>query len=170
VAGDSSVIELSRIALKPRMGGLSIISSRNRKQLTYGPRDRRIYRFTKEGELNVGCAASERVAAVCRRPRSLRSGAAEGMALLFKFLYRIVMPGSVGLDKLLGLLEARAQCVAKLGVGNSVLPVKFEEVQLACFPFEIRPFSADLRFDFVRDLEADRNHTFPERGASRPVV
>ena len=82
-------------------------------------------------------------------------GPAEEGPLPLKRLKGKVMPGTVVLNELLGLVEDHTQCVPKLGVGNPVLPVKLDKVQLACLPVEIHPVRADLLLEVLWQVEAD---------------
>jgi hypothetical protein len=65
------------------------------------------------------------------------------------------MSGTVRLDESLGLVEARSQCVPKLGMGNPVLPVKLDEVDLARLAIDVGARRANLLLDVRWQLEGD---------------
>ncbi len=60
------------------------------------------------------------------------------------------MSGTVAPDQLFGLVEAHAQRIPKLSVGNPVLTVKLDQVQLAGLPLGVRPTRPDLLLELLR--------------------
>jgi len=92
--------------------------------------------------VSMTCLHSKRQSSLFGRPQ-------EG-SLLLKLVHGKVVSGTVVLDEFLGLVEAHTQRVPKLGVGNSFLPIKLDEVQLTCLPVKVRPVRSDLLLDVLR--------------------
>jgi hypothetical protein len=96
----------------------------------------------------------------------LRPGPTQEGALPLELIQGKVVSGAVILDEPLGLMEPHTQCIPELGMGDPVLTVKLEQVELARFSVEVRTARADLLLDVLRYLEADRHDRFP-KAASR---